>query len=78
MADQKQYYTIKVEALVPAEVVYKVLASNPQEALQMIEKPDGVKFIQPPVRYVLARLRKLGAKLYNYGTLNMLATKKYG
>lgn len=44
---EKEYYTIKIEALIPAEVEYKVLAASPEEALEEALKYKN-KFYQPP------------------------------
>lgn len=41
----KQYYDVKVECLLPATLIYKVLAETPQQASEMIKnmQPVGVK-----------------------------------
>jgi hypothetical protein len=41
----KHYYDVKVECLLPATLIYKVLAETPQQASEMINnmQPIGVK-----------------------------------
>ena len=35
-----QYYFVKVQAMVPAEIEYKILANSPEEALSIYKKRD--------------------------------------
>jgi hypothetical protein len=41
----KHYYDVKVECLLPATLIYKVLAETPEQASEMIKnmQPVGVK-----------------------------------
>lgn len=41
----KKYYDVKVECMLPATLIYKVLAETPEQASQMIKQmsPVGVK-----------------------------------
>ena len=74
--DEKQpeyhLYEIKVEATVPCRLSYRVRATNPEEALKLIEKQGPSKF-EP----YLPRRKFHSATVYNSGTINVQATRKY-
>lgn len=59
----KQYYDVKVECLLPATLIYKVLAETPQQAADMIKnmQPTGVK-------HKLIGRKELKLVVYNIGS----------
>lgn len=70
---QKQYYTIKVQVMVPGEITYKVFAESPEAALLEFESKrySGTK------QAFWNKLKKLKAMIYKVGTINLLLEKKY-
>jgi len=71
--DDLKYYTIKLEAFVPTEIEYRVLASNPEEALELIAKkaPNN----RPKQR--LSRMKKIKAQVYLAGTTIIKLSRKF-
>jgi len=64
---EKRYYTIELEAMVPATIRYRILAETPEEALDLLDKTPPLE--RPRTR--LPGMRKQVAKVYLWGT-NML------
>lgn len=64
---EKEYYTVEVEALVPAVIKYRILAENPEEAVKESMRTPPME--RPAIR--LPQMRRLKARVYNWGT-NML------
>lgn len=69
----KQQYTVKVEAMAPVEIVHKVWAESPQEAMEIYEKAPLAKAPRP----ILSRKRKIKATVYKLGTTLIELEKKY-
>lgn len=62
-ADEKKYYDVKVEVMLPATLTYRILAGNPEEALQLSKKA------QPnAVRHRLVGKKDLKAMVYDAGS----------
>lgn len=66
----KFYYDVKVECMLPATLTYRVLAEDPQQAVQLIKgmSPNGVK-------HRLIGKKDLKLSVYDAGT-NMLRWMK--
>lgn len=64
---KKQYYTVEVEALVPAIIRYRILAETPEKAVEELDKTPPLD--RPKLK--LAKMRKQVARVYLWGT-NML------
>jgi len=64
---KKQYYTVKLEALIPSTVKYRILAESPEEAVKLLDKTNPLERPIPQ----LNRMRKSVARVYLWGT-NML------
>ena len=43
---EKKYYDVKVEAMLPATLTYRILAESPEEAIQLSKRvaPNSVKY----------------------------------
>lgn len=67
------YYTIELEAMIPAKLKYKVLANSAEEALQGILKSQP--FQQPRLNF--AGMKKVSAQIFNYGTRILKYSKKF-
>lgn len=60
---EKKYYDVKVEAMIPAVLVYKVLAETPEEAAELIKNK------QPnSVQHKLAGRKESKATVYESGS----------
>jgi len=71
---EKSYFDVKVKALIPADLNYRVLAESEQEALKMVT--DGK--VQPNgVQYQLAKKKMLSAIVYIAGTIMAKLSKKF-
>jgi hypothetical protein len=68
----KQFFDIKLEALIPTTLTYRVFAETEQEALELIKKkaPNGMK-----PNLSLKRLIK--ATVYTAGSSMVKLTKNY-
>ncbi len=68
----KKYYDVKLEAMAPITVTYRVLAESPEAALELINR-------SPPthVRHVLNKKRNLKAVVYDAGSTLIRFTKAY-
>lgn len=71
---QKEYYTVKVETLVPATVTYRVYAESPELAIDMVKR-GGVQFSQPP-QFIWGQMKRLKATVYNAGTVLIRLAKR--
>jgi hypothetical protein len=69
----QQYYDVRVEALVPSILTYRILADDPQQAAELI-KGKQPNQVQPQ----LARRKELIAKVYPSGSSLLQHTKKLG
>jgi hypothetical protein len=70
--DQKTY-TVEVECIIPAKVRYKVVASSPEEAAELVK--GKISLAQPPL-LDLNRLKKISAKVFDYGTTLVRLARK--
>ena len=68
---KEQNYTVKQQVLIPYELTFKVLAESPEEALKKINSVTTHK------KKILPGTKKINAKVYDYGKLNLLLTKRY-
>lgn len=59
----KEYYDIKVEAMIPATLNYRIYAEDENEALELLKKatPNGIK-------YKLALKKDKKVQIYKPGT----------
>jgi len=71
--EKQQLYTIKLEATAPIELVYKVWAKDPEDALEQMNR--WVLAQQP--RPKLSRMKRIQAKVYRYGMSIIEATKRF-
>jgi len=68
----KKLYDVKVEVLLPATLTYRVLADNPEQAIEL------TKTMQPTgVRHQLARKRSLKAIVLDAGSTMIRLTKTF-
>src|SRR5271154_4571699 len=70
---QPKYYSIELEALVPATFKYRILANSPEEAAELILKAHPIQ--QP--KLIFAGMKRLSAKIFDYGTRIIKYSKKY-
>ncbi len=68
-----EYYTIEVEAMIPATLKYKILAKSAEEAFAGLSKAFS---LQPP-KLNLTGMKRLSARVYNYGTKILKYSKKF-
>jgi hypothetical protein len=64
---EKRYYTVELEAMVPAIIRYRILAETPEEALAQLDRTPPLE--RPKTK--MQGMRKQVAKVYLWGT-NML------
>lgn len=73
----KQYYSVRIEAVAPLSLSYRVLAETPEEALLMVERtPANCQMDRTP-KPSIQRLRKQSASVYISGSSIIKLTKKY-
>lgn len=68
-----KYFDVKIEVMVPAVVIHKVLAESPEAALEKVEKAE-----QPihDVKYELHKRKPATISVYDSGTYNLHLKKK--
>lgn len=71
--DKEQYYNITVEALIPATITYKILATSGEEAILKIA--GGTK--PADIKYNYLRRKVIIAKAYEYGSLMIKFIKRF-
>jgi hypothetical protein len=73
MSEKLKYYTVEIEALVPAKIKYQVLAESPEQASEKIQglAPSG------PPQLQLSGLRRIAVRVYDYGTVMMRFMKRF-
>lgn len=59
----KYYYDVKVECMLPATIMYRVLAETPQQAAEMIKNTSPVG-----VKHRLIGRKEIKLLVYNAGT----------
>lgn len=73
---KKQYYLVEVEAMIPTILKYRVLAEDPEEAFKIVKESNTSPLLAPP-KPLLQRMKKVSAKIYNYGTHMLRLTKSF-
>lgn len=68
----KKYFDVKIEALVPGTITYRVFAENEAEALKQIDKVNPTGF-----KPRLAQKKLLKAAVYEAGSLLIKLTKVF-
>ena len=68
-----EYYTIEVEAMIPATLKYKILAKSPEDAMNNLNKAQP---IQSP-KFSFGGMKKISAKIFNYGTSILKLSKRF-
>lgn len=70
-AIKQEYFTVKLETMMPVVLTYRVLAESPEKATEkLIMNPTSVAFSEAP-KLIFPRLKKLKLTVYNIGT-NMI------
>lgn len=64
--DEKEYFTVKVEGLVPATLTYKVYAASPEEAVDIVKSGRATIYEAPKLK--LGAVRFIKATAYTAGT----------
>jgi hypothetical protein len=72
---QKKYYTVEVECLIPAVAKYRVLVDEDDYDKAVLGTIKIVPSETP--RLQLGRMKRLSAKVYEYGTNMMKFIKKF-
>lgn len=67
------YFTIEIEAMIPATLKYKILAESPEEALSNLNK---AQLIQSP-KLNINGMKKIGARVFNFGTQILKYSKRF-
>lgn len=70
--DKKVYFDIVVEALVPCQIKYRVLAESPELALEEMKRADPVH-----VRHLLPQKRNKVATVYKAGSAMIEFIKRW-
>lgn len=69
---EKQWYSVKISAMVPTEITYRILAEDENEAIQLSLR----QLPSEPPRFQLPRMKRLSAKVYKAGTSMLKLSKK--
>jgi hypothetical protein len=71
--EKPEYFTVEVEALIPATLKYKVLAKNPEEALELVKKLRP----QEPPKFNIAKMKPRLARIYKWGRRTIEHIKRW-
>lgn len=69
----KQYYTVKLEVLAPTTLTYRILAENPEQALEMISRAPLSQAPMPN----LSKMKKIKANVWLAGTTLLQLVKNF-
>jgi hypothetical protein len=69
---EKIWYDVKIEALLPATLIYRVLAENPQQAAELIKGKSPTQ-----VQHRLAGAKNLALRIYNSGSTMLQFLKRF-
>ena len=72
MENETKYYTIKLEALVPTQITYRVRAKDAEEALTLLNM--NAPYSQP--KQSLTQMKKIKATVYLAGS-SIIKLSKY-
>lgn len=72
---EKKFYTVEVECLIPAVVKYRVLVDEDEYDLA-IKESIRVMPMSPP-KLNISRMKRISAKVYDWGTNMMRHVKRY-
>jgi hypothetical protein len=70
---QKKLYTVKLEAQAPVELIYRVWAENPEQAVELLRYGT----LTAPPKPKLSRKKNIKATVYRYGTVMIEFVKRY-
>ena len=68
MEETKRYYLIKLEVIAPITLTYRVLAENPEEALEIVIKKPNTTLQTSQPKFKFALMKKIKASIYLAGT----------
>ena len=72
---EKQYYSVKVEALMPVTLIYNITATTPEDAIKMVSKSITQRQAGPPkINY--AKFSKGKAIVYKRWSSLIVLTSK--
>lgn len=64
-AVKQEYYTVKLETMMPVTLTYQILAESPEKAIEKISAaPTSIAFKEAP-KLLFARLKKVKLTVYN-------------
>jgi hypothetical protein len=70
---EKKFYTVEVECIIPATVRYRIMVDEGEYDKAALECVNSVPAAPPKLQ--LAKMKRLSAKVYEYGT-NMVKHKR--
>lgn len=73
---QKEYFTVRMEAIVPISISYRIFAENPEEAIDLARKLTAQQQIGPPV-IAWNRIKRLKATVYRFGNSLIQLTRSF-
>lgn len=72
----KQYYTVKLEANAPIVLTFRVFASSPAEAIEIVSRNPLPPLCEPP-RPNMSGIKRIKATVYKAGTSIYYLIKNY-
>lgn len=70
---QKKPYTVKVETITPVELIYRVWAETPEQAIELLKNGQ----LTAPPKPNISKRKNIKATVYKYGTTIIEFIKKY-
>lgn len=64
----KQYYDVKVECMLPAVLTYRILAEDPNQALELIKgkSPNSIQHKLPGRKELVAKVYEAGSSMMRH------------
>jgi hypothetical protein len=72
MANDKKYFEVRVETMLPATLTYRILAENAEQAAGMINNIAPIT-----VKYKLIGKKDIKLNVYNFGCTILLYMKNF-
>lgn len=72
---EKEFYTVKTEVLIPAELEYKILATSPEEAMEIVLKRQHSLYSPP--KFHFSNLKFKFIKVFKFKDMFLQLSKRF-
>lgn len=72
---EKEFYTVKIEALVPSVLEYKVLAETPEKAMEIALKENNKFYTAPKLNFSSLKIKLI--KVFKFKDVFLQLIKRF-